>query len=163
MVTLWDVNDGDATLAFHEGSNGAHKAFGETFGITNKSDWYKIGGHHQLEYMKDYPQRCVKAKAGSLILWDSRTVHQGIEPRKDRAGENIRCVVYTCYLPRSHADEANLQKKREAFEEGRMTSHWPNRIKVFPKLPRSNGKPVPNVTYPPKPKLTDLGLKLAGF
>ena len=114
--------------------------------------------------MKAYPQTCVLAKAGSLIMWDSRTCHQGIEPRKERENtDTIRCVVYTCFLPRSRSDTKNLEKKRTAFNEGRMTSHWPNDIKLFPKYPRSYGNPLPNVTYPPKPTLTPLGKKLAGF
>ena len=42
MVTLWDVNEGDATLLVHEGSNTTHKAFGQKFGIKDKSNWYKL-------------------------------------------------------------------------------------------------------------------------
>ena len=111
MVTLWDCEEGDATLCVHEGSNKIHSTFGKKFNITQKGHWYKINGEDQVEFMKSYPQRCVKAKAGSLILWDSRTVHQGIESRKGRANEKIRCVIYVCYLPRSHSDEKNIMLK----------------------------------------------------
>ena len=164
MVTLWDVNEGDATLCFHEGSNEGHKAFGDHFGNKDKADWQKISNDEQAAFMAKYPLRCVKASAGSLILWDSRTCHQGIEPRKERAGkETIRCVVYVCYLPRSLSNQNDLKKKIEAFENGRMTTHWPTPVKMFPKTPRLYGNPVPTVTYPPKPVLTDLGRKLVGY
>ena len=164
MVTLWDADEGDATLLVHEGSNNVHKAFGKKFGITDKSNWYKINSDEQYEFMADYPQVCVKAKAGSLILWDSRTCHQGIEPRKERANKDtIRCVVYTCYLPRSNTNSKELQKKIEAFEMGRTTSHWPYPVKMFPKYPRTYGNPLPNVTKPAKPILTPLGKRLAGY
>ena len=164
MVTLWDVNEGDATLCFQEGSNSGHKAFGEHFGLTDDFDWYQIDNDEQANYMAKYPLRCVKAKAGSLILWDSRTLHQGIEPRKERENKNtIRCVVYVCYLPRYHANSKELKKKVEAFEHGHMTTHWPTPIREFPKLPRLEGKAIPNVTYPPKPVLTELGRRLVGY
>ena len=44
-----------------------------------------------------------------------------------------------------------------------MTTHWPTPVKLFPKSPRTYGGPVPNVTDLPKPVLTSLGKKLAGF
>ena len=44
-----------------------------------------------------------------------------------------------------------------------MTTHWPNKVSLFPKMPRTYGNPVPTVTDLPKPILTDLGKKLAGF
>ena len=45
----------------------------------------------------------------------------------------------------------------------RTTSHWPNKVKLFSKTPRTYGKDLPNVNLIEKPKLTELGLKLAGF
>jgi len=165
MVTLWDVNEGDATLCFREGSNAGHKAFGDRFGNTDLRDWQIIKNKQQDDFVSKYPLRCVKATAGSLILWDSRTLHQGIEPRKDREGKDtIRCVVYVCYLPRSHSDSSELQKKIDIFKEGRMTSHWPTPVHMFDKHPKLFGnQKLPTVTYPPKPVLTDLGRRLAGY
>ena len=65
--------------------------------------------------------------------------------------------------PRSQATEANLRKKQKAFNELRMTTHWPHKPTLFPKNPRTYGGPLPNITYVPKPNLTELGLKIAGF
>ena len=41
--------------------------------------------------------------------------------------------------------------------------HWPHKPKLFPKNPRTYGGPLPNITDVPKPNLTDLGLRIAGY
>jgi hypothetical protein len=41
------------------------------------------------------------------------------------------------------ATESDLKKKRKYFEEQRMTSHWPHKIKVFAKTPRTYGNILP--------------------
>jgi hypothetical protein len=56
-----------------------------------------------------------------------------------------------------------MKKKREAFDEMRMTSHWPHKIKLFPKMPRTYGAEVKPVVDLEKPVLNELGRKLAGF
>ena len=61
---------------------------------------------------KGLAPRCVKAKAGSLILWDSRTMHQGIQCVKGRSNPKPRCVVYVCQKPRNLADEGELKKRQ---------------------------------------------------
>jgi len=208
MITLWDCNEGDATLYAREGSNKLHAEFGRTFVkpftslypeknkallqkikqnkkdgkeelninlkdelkllkkkmTTFKSDWYRIKDEKQREFYKDCPVVCVKASAGSLIMWDSRTLHQGVECQKNRKQANIRGVVYVCYTPRSRATNRNLQKKIKAFNEMRLTTHWPAKVKLFPKKPRIYpGQIFPVVKPLPPPKLTELGKKLAGF
>lgn len=56
-----------------------------------------------------------------------------------------------------------MQKKQKAFEELRTTSHWPHKIKLFPKQPRTYGRDYEIVTEIQPPVLTDIGKKLAGF
>lgn len=162
MVTLYDVNKGDATLRIMKGSHDYHQDFFETFNISEKNDWYKIK-EDELCYFDQFEKQSILAKAGSLILWDSRTFHQGIEPRKKRQDANYRCVVYVCMTPKSWSDSKNILKKQKAFNEMRMTSHWPHKIKLFPKNPRTYGNPLPNVPQLDPPVLTELGKKLAGF
>ena len=41
-VTGTDVEDGDATLAFYEGSHNLHKEFAEFFGVKDKDDWFQL-------------------------------------------------------------------------------------------------------------------------
>jgi hypothetical protein len=61
------------------------------------------------------------------------------------------------------ATKKNLEKKIKAFEEMRMTTHWPCKIKLFPKTPRTFGRELPEFKTISKPILTDIGSRLAGF
>jgi hypothetical protein len=163
-VTAYDVEEGDATLAFLEKSNTFHKEFQEHHQLSDKSDWYK---HNRLEQSfyedKGCEEKRIKCKAGSMVFWDSRTIHCGTEPIRARKEKNLRNVVYVCMKPRSQATEANLRKKRKAFNDLRMTTHWPHKPILFPKNPRTYGGPLPNITEGEAPKMTELGLKIAGF
>ncbi|VVU94296.1 hypothetical protein CPAV1605_16 [seawater metagenome] len=162
MVTLYDVNPGDATLRILKGSHEKHQSFFEDNDIQEKGDWYKLK-NDEINYFDEYEKNCILAKAGSLILWDSRTFHQGIEPRKEREKANFRGIVYVCMTPKSWSDEKNILKKQKAFNEMRLTSHWPHKIKLFPKNPRTYGKELENINTINPPVLSSLGMKLAGF
>lgn len=164
FVTAYDINDGDATLTVLEKSHKYHKDCSEKFKITDTSDWYKLNDAEKKFYIdKGCIETCVKATAGSLILWDSRTIHCGKEPNKTRAKPNYRFVVYVCQTPRKKATANHIVKKQKAFTAMRMTTHWPHKIKLFPTNPRTYGSPLPKVGDISKPKLSPLGMKLAGF
>lgn len=163
-VTGFDVNEKDATLAFYEGSNKFHQEFGRQFEITDKSNWYKLNKDEEKFFIeKGCTEKKIKCPKGSLVLWDSRTIHCGTEAMKGRKEANFRAVIYTCYKPRSLAPPKQIAKKQKAFNELRMTSHWPCKIKLFPKNPRTYGNPLPEITPISSPQLTELGKKLAGF
>jgi hypothetical protein len=162
-VTGLDVEDGDATLAFYEGSHKLHNDFGKRFEITDKKDWYKLT-HDEEQFFKDKClEKKIKCPKGSLVFWDSRTIHCGVEAYKDRKNKKFRAVVYLCYQPRQLATKAMIKKKQKAFNEMRLTSHWPCKPKLFPKNPRTYGQELPDITPIEKPKLTKLGKFLAGF
>lgn len=164
-ITALDVNEGDATLVVLEGSNKYHKDFAEHFNITEKDDWYKLPDN-ELEFyteIKKCPEVRIVCGKGDLVLWDSRTIHMGSESSKTRKKENYRCVIYLCYMKREGTSEANLKKKRKAFEEKRTTKHEPRRTLLFPKNPRTYGNPLPEITEIETPVLTELGKRLAGF
>ena len=59
--------------------------------------------------------------------------------------------------------QKDINKKIKAFQEQRSTSHWPHKIKLFPKNPQTYGAPMPNVPPLDPPVLTYLGMKLAGL
>jgi ectoine hydroxylase-related dioxygenase (phytanoyl-CoA dioxygenase family) len=163
-VTAFDVNEKDATLAFYEGSHKFHADFGTKFEIKNKKDWYKLTNEEEQFFIdKGCPEQRIKCPAGSLVLWDSRTIHCGTEAMRGREHANFRLVVYTCYQPRTFATEKQLIKKRKAFEQLRMTSHWPAKIRLFPKIPYTYGNSIPEITHISNPILTPIGFKLAGF
>jgi len=164
-VTAEDVEPGDGTLAFYEGSHLLHAEFAQRFGVTEKGDWYQLKEAEQVAF---YRTRCGEVKRivcprGSMVFWDSRTIHCGSEPMRGRPNPKLRAVVYACYQPRACASQRAIEKKRKAFEERRTTSHWPARPKLFGKRPRTYGAALPEVTPPPDPVLTALGTRLAGF
>jgi len=61
------------------------------------------------------------------------------------------------------ATEANLKKKRKAFEEERTTNHWPHLPKLFGKKPRTYGKEILHIQSVSKPTVNELGKRLAGY
>ena len=166
MVTLYDVNENDATLSILEKSHNYHQQFFQDMDIYNPSDWYKLKSDDEKKYFLDKgcKPRAVKAKAGSLILWDSRTFHCGKECNRNREIENFRMVIYVCMLPRNTVNDPKaLIKKRKAFENLRITSHWANQCFMFPKSPRTYGGELPEFNLIHQPILNDVGKRLAGY
>jgi len=175
FVTMYDVNDNDGTLTVLEGSHNYHSEFAKFLEIDKldkkskeykdlKTDWYKLTPEQQDFYMKKgCKMTCVKCPKGSLVLWDSRTIHAGKEPDKTRKEQNTRFIVYVCMTPRKLCTKTNLKKKQKAFEDMRMTSHWPHKPKLFGKSPRTYGKLLQPTEKLPAPKLTEIGKRLAGF
>lgn len=166
-INAFDTNVGDATLSFLEKSHLYHEEFKKYKDIDDKSDWYVLGTNYddnvKFYLDKGCKEKKIKCPKGSLVLWDSRTIHCGTGPLRERLTENFRCVVYLCYLPRSLISNAHLRKKQKAFNELRTTNHNPCKIKLFSKEPRSYGAELPIINTINLPKLTDLGYKLAGF
>jgi hypothetical protein len=163
-VTGPPVNEGDATLAILEGSHQYHKEFATTFNITKNVQWTKLT-EQQITFYKD--RNCefkkIMCPPGSLVLWDSRTIHCGVEADKTRLKPNFRSIIYICYAPKSKCTATNIKKRQKAFTEMRATIHDPINPKLFGKNPQTYGKPLPEITPINPPILTELGLKLAGF
>jgi hypothetical protein len=147
-----------------EGSNKYHGDFANEYKITDKDDWYKLSREEEEFYVnKGCQYRNIKCPKGSLVFWDSRTIHCGIEASKIREVPNFRAIIYLCYMPRELCSNANLKKKREAFENLRTTNHYPCKPKLFPKMPRTYGNDIPTINQIDKPIINELGKKLAGF
>jgi hypothetical protein len=163
-VTGPPVNEGDATLAILEGSHKYHKEFATRFNMTKNVQWTKLT-KDQVTFYKEC--NCefnrIQCPAGSLVMWDSRTIHCGVEAEKSRIEPNFRAIVYVCYAPRSKITATNIQKRQKAFEVMRATIHDPINPKLFGKKTQTYGKPLPEITPIEKPNLTEFGLKLAGF
>jgi ectoine hydroxylase-related dioxygenase (phytanoyl-CoA dioxygenase family) len=163
-ITGLDVEKDDATLTIYEGSHKYQNEFAETFDVKDKSDWYKLSNEEELFYIQKGCERVnIMCPKGSMVFWDSRTIHCGTEARKNRPNKKFRSVVYLCYQPRSQITPALLRKKIKAFNELRTTNHWPSKPKLFAKNPRTYGKELPIINPIRPPVLTELGKKLAGF
>lgn len=164
-ITPLEVTEGDATLSVLLNSNKYHNTFRETFNIDDKQDWFKLKDEHLSFYINDLgcTPYDIKCPAGSLVLWDSRTIHCGKNPVKNRENPVFRAVIYLCYTPKDRSTPANISKKKKYLEECRTTSHWPHKIKVFNKYPRTYGKELPPLNQITKPILSELGRKLCGF
>jgi len=161
-INGYDTNEGDATLGIFEGSHLMTKQVREHFGIKEKLDWYKLN-ETEIAYYKKYCNEIrIKCPKGSLVLWDSRTIHSGIGPEKYRKEMNMRCCVYVSYMPKEAASDKIIAKRIKAYEEDRMTSHNAARIKLFPKNPRTYGGVLPKVNFI-KGELNTLGKKLVGY
>ncbi len=165
-ITGFDVNQGDATLAFLEKSHLFHKDFAIAFNAKKKDDWYQLNDEH----LKFYIDQCgceikkVECPAGSIVLWDSRLIHCGIEPSPERKKPNFRNVSYICMMPRALSDDVNIQKKIKAFEELKTTTHWATKAKLFHQLPQiKDSDELPNITPINPPILSELGKKLVGY
>jgi len=167
-VCGYDTNPGDATLTYLEGSHLYHGQFAnERFGNLQaipKSDWYKLN-QEEINWYTQHGciQKDVVCPKGSLVLWDSRTIHSGKESVRGRPQINLRAVVYLCYTPRSLITTSNLNKRIEAFQNRRTTNHYPHKPKLFPKLPRSYGAQMQEVAPLAPPILTPLGYRLVGY
>ncbi len=157
FVTANEVRPGDATFSFLESSHLVKT------NIKSPLDWHLFTSEELEQFYPACKFTSIACKKGSLVLWDSRTVHMGQEALFGRNQMNTRCVVYTCLAPRKFATTKQLTKKREAFGKLKTTSHHPYKIRAFAKSPRfftaaPNIKPMSTV-----PVLTALGKKLAGF
>ena len=71
------------------------------------------------------PRRIAVPKGG-MILWDSRLIHSNARPLRNRkhAGR-WRYVVFVSMAPAAWATPEDLQIKRDAYNNLKMTTHWP--------------------------------------
>ena len=83
-----------------------------------------------------------------------------MEPLKTRKEPNFRLVTYVCMTPRKWCSEEILEIRRNAFENLYMTTHCPHRPRLFQISPMNSNIKTPVI---PKPTLTELGKKLAGY
>lgn len=165
-ITPLDVNSGDATLLYLDGSHNFHGKFAETLKERPSDDWYVLTEEDLKKYQSyGCSKKLVTCPKGSLVLWDSRTIHCGLEPLKERAIPNMRICIYICMVPRNRCSEAVLKKRRKYYDENRTTKHNPAHSNVFGKLPRIRSEKeravyIETMSQPARGVLTDLGKSL---
>lgn len=109
----------------------------EAFDILGISNRYK----RENEYLKDffshntdesgepYCMKHITAPRGSLILWDSRTVHWNQHAGKSD-NPKVRMVGYLSYVPKTRLTYEGIVLRLNAFMNGVSTGHNP----AFPEL-----------------------------
>lgn len=172
LVTLEEMGSEDGTLKILAGSHNYHKEFvdykkeKDPKWEAKSNNWHKLD-KDELEWYKnkeDIDEIRIDAPKGSLVLWDSRTIHQNSPPQKGRKNARWRYVIYSCMLPVDGIKSRDMTKKLKAVKELRMTTHWPYPVYLFPEKPRTYGKELPSMNTVNKlPELTPLGKKLAGI
>jgi len=131
FVSLTDNTE--RSLVVYEGSHKLHETYAKERNLTSSKDWLLIE-HDYLNKIKE-SRVVVKAPAGSLVLWDSRTFHQN---QYGKCNEE-RIVQYVCFLPRAQLTEKMQEKRIEYFLDERTTSHWPYPVKVNGLQPQAYG------------------------
>lgn len=165
FVNFFDVQPGDGTLTVLLRSHAQFQHVPSSLNVPDKSfvmlktvpglqEWYEEQGCEQVR---------IQAPAGSMVLWDTKTIHSGSNPLKGRASPNWRLVVYTCMMPRTLSSPKDIQRRISIFERGRMSNHYAAKPQMFAALPRTYGGKLVAVKPLPTPVLTNLGRKLVGY
>jgi hypothetical protein len=80
--------------------------------------------------------KLIEAKAGDLILWDSRLIHGGkvglgkpiVGSTPGKAYDLLRLAVPICLMPRNGVSEEILEERREAYMKRYTMNHWANEV-----------------------------------
>jgi ectoine hydroxylase-related dioxygenase (phytanoyl-CoA dioxygenase family) len=92
-----------------------------------KSEKAAIKDRYLRDFFSDsgdsYPMKHVTAPKGSLILWDSRTIHWNQHPKNGNS--KVRMVGYLCYVPKKRMTDELRALRLKAFELGVSTGHNP--------------------------------------
>ena len=152
FYNLEECGPNDGCLSVLEGSNRFHPNLRSRFHADKedkdlKDNWYLISDQEKAFFTeKGCRWRFVCPPKGCFVVWDSKTIHMGTEPRIPRTEMRDRLVYYICMMPRMAKTyrgytsfgikQKDVEKKLNAFNEQRTTTHWPYPVKLFPKKPR---------------------------
>lgn len=134
-VTARDVTSKDFTIGFFAGSHrDTFREFGRTFGITKTDNSYKLQSPQEMEFYENrHTQIRITCTAGSLVIWDSRLLHSGLEPIRGRKKPAFRTVCFLSYGPRVGVPQRILNKRVHLYETRRATTHWAHKgMKTIP-------------------------------
>jgi len=151
------TSNSDRTLVVYEGSHKLHEEYAKEYNLTSTKDWLLIEQQY-LDKISD-KKKVLNIKAGSLVLWDSRTFHQNQYGNSNGINSNEeRIVQYVSFLPRSNLTKKMLEKRQKYFADKRTTSHWAYPVKVNGLQPQNYGDAKLKINYSElvEPKLDDM-------
>ncbi len=132
FINLIDTDEEDGCLIVRPGSHAVYDEFLTTFRGDFVDDFYHFQAKHNQWYDdKGLAPIRVVAPKGSFVIWDSRCIHANSTSRLDEF-RKFRMCVYITMVPRSMADINMLEKRKEFFRKGMMSSHRPHKLQQRP-------------------------------
>lgn len=128
FITLNDIGAGEVALEVLAGAHCHHAAFfthltsadKKREEASRKTDWLKFTDSDRVWFEKqsDVKRKRVHARAGSLVLWDSRLPRHAVPPHNSSERSAIdRYVIYVCMVPRAWATPQALLKRIKALKK----------------------------------------------
>jgi hypothetical protein len=113
------------SLVVYSGSHKLHEQYAKDRNLVSNKNWLLI----EQAYLDKIAasRRVLHVKAGSLVLWDSRTFHQN---QYGGDCDEERIVQYVSFLPRNGLTPKMHEKRKKYFLSRRTTSHWAYPVKV---------------------------------
>lgn len=144
FVSLYENTAEDGCLMVYDAS---HKLFDEFFALkrgVKPCNWYKYTQEDHV-WMQERGCKLVRVAApmGSMVLWNSKTVHSSAYAMEDRPRPTMRMVLYACMVPRSCISPRTQIKRRQMVLDGLTTSHSPidpKKNEVVPRHPMLKGE-----------------------
>lgn len=154
FITLNDIGENEVALEVLAGAHRYHRKFFEECMPMNSErelkcknkEWLKFTPEDLawFEKQEGVKRTRVHAKAGALVLWDSRIPHHAMPPKDNAKRSKVdRYVIYTCMVPLSWTDEKTRKYRTNAFLNGRGTPHWPHDRSMFGLKPQTYGAELP--------------------
>ena len=119
---------------------------------TMEIEYYQLQ-EEEIKWYEDLGcrQMTVPVPRGGMVLWDSRLVHDNARPVQGRPHpDRWRHVVFVCMTPAKWAKQSDLKKKRKAYDELLLTTHWPStNVSTFPAFHPSGKEGITELTELP--------------
>lgn len=119
------ASETDASFVCTPKSHLTHAEYLKKFSINTPSNWHKFTDEQVVILEKKFGanyQIPIHAKPGSMIFWDSRTIHAAKYP--DNRENKWRAVFYISMRPRTCHNDLSISTIKTAVENGLTTNHW---------------------------------------
>ena len=126
LLTLLPANETTGSLLVVPKS---HKRHPEILGSIpyTKKNYIPLNKDNEIhkKIVEDTGLHLVSAPAGSLIVWNSRTIHSNTCALKKPTSNEayLRLAIYVCMMP-TREDEETLKFRKEALDNYYQTNHW---------------------------------------